>query len=163
MTLSRAQFDRLTDAHVAAASAPCSTALAQAGVSADKVKAVLLVGGCSVAQFATSATATCCRIRVQQCPLTCLYLTFFYDGKLNPTLLLHLVSLLLPIHNSRIPAVQALAARVFKQQPVVSDTSEELVVLGACLAARREAFGTAAAAVAAASSSCSCNSVATQF
>jgi molecular chaperone DnaK (HSP70) len=46
MTLSRAQFDRLTDAHVAAASAPCSAALAQAGVSPDKIKAVLLVGGC---------------------------------------------------------------------------------------------------------------------
>jgi hypothetical protein len=46
MTLSRAQFDRLTDAHVAAALAPCSAALAQAGVSSDKVKAVLLVGGC---------------------------------------------------------------------------------------------------------------------
>jgi molecular chaperone DnaK (HSP70) len=66
---------------------------------------------------------------------------FQYDQQLHLRFYDILLALTAAIHYSRIPAVQALAAGVFKQQPVVSDASEELVVLGACLAARRDAFG----------------------
>eukprot|EP00611_Tribonema_gayanum_P022050 TRINITY_DN4361_c0_g1_i3.p1 TRINITY_DN4361_c0_g1~~TRINITY_DN4361_c0_g1_i3.p1 ORF type:complete len:210 (+),score=82.86 TRINITY_DN4361_c0_g1_i3:203-832(+) len=88
MDLSRAQFERFIDPHMALAAQPCRDVLEQAGLSTDAVKAVLLVGGCS-----------------------------------------------------RIPAIQALAASVFKQTPIVATHSEELVVLGASLAARREVYG----------------------
>eukprot|EP00953_Heterococcus_sp_UTEX-ZZ885_P016611 9336-Heterococcus_DN1.PRE.3 len=158
MTLSRAQFDRLTDAHVAAASAPCSAALAQAGVSPDKVKAVLLVGGCSAAQLTASAAATSCSVHMQRCCVMSICLTLHYHHlKLLPLRFYYVYLGTAAIHNSRIPAVQALAARVFKQQPVVSDTSEELhiavvavavVVVAAVVALYSSSSGQQRAAVA---------------
>mmetsp|Transcript_17178 Transcript_17178/g.24311 ORF Transcript_17178/g.24311 Transcript_17178/m.24311 type:complete len:91 (+) Transcript_17178:1266-1538(+) len=47
MELSRAKFEQMIDSLVERISEPCQKSLDEAGISLDKVSAVLLVGGCS--------------------------------------------------------------------------------------------------------------------